>query len=82
MTKILRKLASYYKPYMPLFLADMFFAIVGAGITLVIPLIVRYITNEVLALNSGQAFDKIVWGCWLLLLWSVSVIILLQIMDT
>lgn len=61
MRKVLRKLASYYKPYMPLFLADMFFAIVGAGITLVIPLIVRYITNEVLALNSGQAFDKIVW---------------------
>lgn len=61
MRKVLKKLASYYKPYMPLFLADMFFAIVGAGITLVIPLIVRYITNEVLALNSGQAFDKIVW---------------------
>lgn len=61
MRKVLKKLASYYKPYMPLFLADMFFAIVGAGITLVIPLIVRYITNEVLALGSGQAFDKIVW---------------------
>lgn len=60
MGQVLKKLASYYKPYMPLFLADMFFAIVGAGITLVIPLIVRYITNNVLALGSGQAFDKIV----------------------
>ena len=59
MGQVLKKLASYYKPYMPLFLADMFFAIVGAGVTLVIPLIVRYITNEVLALGSGQAFDKI-----------------------
>lgn len=60
MRQMLKKLASYYRPYMPLFLADMFFAIVGAGITLVIPLIVRYITNEVLALGSRQALDKII----------------------
>lgn len=59
MGKILKKLASYYKPYMPLFLADMFFAIVGAGVTLVIPLMVRYITNEALALDFEQALDKI-----------------------
>lgn len=60
MGQTLKKLASYYKPYMPLFLADMFFAITGAGVTLVIPLIVRYITNEVLALGSVEAFDKII----------------------
>ena len=59
MRQILKKLASYYRPYMPLFLADMFFAILGAAVTLVIPLIVRYITNEVLALESGEALDKI-----------------------
>ncbi len=59
MGKILKKLASYYRPYMPLFLADMFFAIVGAGVTLVIPLMVRYITNEALALEVQQALGKI-----------------------
>ena len=59
MRQILKKLASYYRPYMPLFLADMFFAILGAAVTLVIPLIVRYITNEVLALESREALDKI-----------------------
>ncbi len=59
MGKILKKLASYYRPYMPLFLADMFFAIVGAGVTLVIPLMVRYITNEALALDVQQALGKI-----------------------
>ena len=59
MTKILRKLASYYRPYMPLFLADMFFAVTGAGVTLAIPLIVRYITNEVLALGLAEAESRI-----------------------
>lgn len=55
----LKKLASYYKPYMPLFLADMFFAILGAGVTLAIPLIVRYITDEVIILEAQAALDKI-----------------------
>ncbi len=55
----MKKLASYYRPYLPLFLADMFFAILGAAVTLVIPLIVRYITNEVLALDSEEALNKI-----------------------
>lgn len=55
----LRKLASYYRPYMPLFLADMFFAIVGAAVTLAIPLIVRYITNQVIILEPQAALDKI-----------------------
>lgn len=55
----LRKLASYYKPYMPLFLADMFFAIVGAAVTLAIPLIVRYITNQVIVLEPQEALEKI-----------------------
>ncbi len=59
MGKKLKKLASYYKPYMPLFLADMFFAILGAGVTLVIPLIVRYITDKVITLEAQAALDKI-----------------------
>ena len=55
----LKKLASYYRPYLPLFLADMFFAILGAGVTLAIPLIVRYITNHVITLEAGAALHKI-----------------------
>ena len=43
-----KKFISYYKPYKGLFFADMFFAIMAAAITLVYPMIVRYITNTVL----------------------------------
>lgn len=42
-----KKLILYYKPYQGLFWSDMVFAILGAGVTLVLPLIIRYITNEV-----------------------------------
>ena len=59
MGKKLRKLATYYKPYMSLFLADMFFAIIGAAVTLVIPLIVRYITGNVIMLEPQEALHKI-----------------------
>lgn len=43
-----RKLLSYYKPHLALFFSDMFFALLAAGISLVFPMIVRYITNQVL----------------------------------
>ncbi len=43
-----KKLLSYYKPHLGLFLADMFFALIAAGISLVLPMIVRYITNDIL----------------------------------
>ncbi len=59
MERKMRKLASYYKPYLPLFLADMFFAILGAGVTLVIPLLVRYITNHVITMEAGAALLNI-----------------------
>ena len=44
-----RKFLSYYRPYMKGFIADMFFALVGAATSLIIPLIIRYITGTVLA---------------------------------
>ena len=53
MLKNLKKLISYYKPYMGTFLLDMFFAVVASAIALVIPLIVRYITSEVIYLEEG-----------------------------
>lgn len=44
----IRKFLSYYRPYLKLFLADMFCAMIAAGITLIFPMIIRYITGNVL----------------------------------
>lgn len=43
-----RKFFSYYKPYKKIFFADMFFACLGAAVTLVNPLIVRWITGDII----------------------------------
>lgn len=51
----LRKLAGYYKPYKGMFFSDMFFAMLGAVITLTIPLLVRYITGTVVNFPLSQA---------------------------
>ena len=53
MLKNLKKLVSYYKPFIGTFLLDMFFAIVASAISLVIPLVVRYITSDVVYLEVG-----------------------------
>jgi len=42
-----KKLIGYYKPYKAIFFADMFFAFLGAAVSLIIPLIIRYITGNV-----------------------------------
>lgn len=55
MKEKLKKLFAYYKPYKLLFYSDMFFAILGAAVTLIIPLIVRYITNEVVYFEPERA---------------------------
>ena len=58
----LKKLFAYYKPYKFLFFSDLFFAILGAIVTLVIPLIVRFITNEVVyyePASAGQTIMKL-----------------------
>ena len=55
MKEKLKKLFAYYDPYKKLFYSDMFFAILGAAVTLVIPLIVRYITNEVVYFEPSSA---------------------------
>lgn len=51
----LKKLFAYYTPYRGLFYSDMFFAILGAGVTLVIPLIIRHITSTVVYYEPGRA---------------------------
>ena len=40
-----KRLIGYYKPYKKVFFADMFFAFLGAITTLILPLIIRYVTN-------------------------------------
>lgn len=54
-----RRLISYYKPYKALFFSDMFFAILGAGMTLGIPLIVRYITYQVIPMPGEESMRRI-----------------------
>lgn len=53
MLSTMKRLVGYYKPYKGLFFSDMFFAILGAAITLIIPLIVRYITSTVVYQPDG-----------------------------
>jgi len=56
----LKKLFAYYKPYKFLFFSDLFFAILGAVVTLIIPLIVRFITSEVVYYETATAGQTIV----------------------
>lgn len=57
--KNLKKLFSYYRPYKGLFFADLLFAIIGAVVTLIIPLIVRYITSEVIYFEMSEATQTV-----------------------
>ena len=43
-----KKFLSYYRPYLRLFIADLFCAVIAATITLVFPMIIRYLTGTVL----------------------------------
>lgn len=48
MDKKTKKFLSYYRPYLGLFIGDMFFALLASVISLIYPMIVRYITNDIL----------------------------------
>lgn len=54
-----RKFLSYYRPYLKGFIADMCFALIGAATSLIIPLIIRYITGTVLAEGFTNASQTI-----------------------
>lgn len=56
----LKKMFSYYKPYMNIFWADMFFALLSAGVALTIPLIVRYVTGTLIHKGSDEILRQIV----------------------
>ena len=59
MNKKWRKFLSYYRPYLKGFIADMCFALIGAATSLIIPLIIRYITGTVLAEGFTNASQTI-----------------------
>ncbi len=50
---------SYYGPYKHIFWADMFFATLSAGVALVIPLVVRYVTRTLIYLESSEIMRQI-----------------------
>lgn len=60
MKENLKKLVSYYKPYKKVFVADMLFAILASAISLVIPLVVRYVTSTVIYMPAEELTDKLV----------------------
>ncbi|MEG1459444.1 MAG: ABC transporter ATP-binding protein [Acetivibrio sp.] len=55
-----KKFLSFYKPYKGLFAADMFCALAVAMISLINPLIVRYITNDLLVNNQIEKITGII----------------------
>lgn len=60
MKENLKKLVKYYKPYLGSFVLDMILAMLSAGVTLIIPLVVRYITSSVAYMTGDEAFDIII----------------------
>lgn len=56
---LFRKMLMYYKPYMRVFWTDMFFAALSAGVALVIPLIVRYVTYNLIYQDTEVILGKL-----------------------
>lgn len=54
-----KKFFSYYKPYKKILFADLFFAFLGASITLFLPLIIRFITTKVIYQEINIALKTI-----------------------
>ena len=54
-----KKFFSYYKPYLGLFLSVMLCAFLVAGITLLLPLCIRYITKTILEGQQSNALTEI-----------------------
>jgi ATP-binding cassette subfamily B protein len=57
-----KKFLSYYRPYLGTFLADLGCAFTAAGISLVFPLIIRYITNSLLQTGNAAAVMTTIWN--------------------
>ncbi len=59
MNSRIKKFLSYYKPYLGLFCADMLCAVIVSAITLALPLCIRYITKNLLAIDTPDALSQI-----------------------
>lgn len=59
MGKNLKKMMAYYKPYLSIFWADMFFATLSAAVALTIPLVVRYVTSTLIYMESEEILHRI-----------------------
>lgn len=59
MKENLRKMIGYYRPYRKIFWADMFFAAISAGVALMIPLVVRYVTSTLIYQEPRAILQKI-----------------------
>ncbi|WP_088041948.1 ABC transporter ATP-binding protein [Bacillus sp. EAC] len=57
----IKKFFSYYKPYLRLYLTVLACAFIVSGLTLVFPLLVRYITKVVLEGDLSTALSKVYW---------------------
>jgi len=68
MLKNLRKMISYYRPYIGTFILDMIFAVIASAIALVVPLVVRYITSEVVYMETGAKERILTLGLILIVL--------------
>lgn len=55
----IKKFFSYYKPYLKLYLTVLACAMIVSGVTLVFPLLVRYITKDVLEGDLSTALPKV-----------------------
>lgn len=61
MRENLKKMISYYRPYRKVFFTDMFFALLAAGVALVIPLVVRYISYHVVYMPRDEMMRTILF---------------------
>lgn len=64
----LRKMIGYYKPYRKTFWLDMLFAALSAGVALVIPLVVRYVTSTLFYLPSDEILHQLPFIAFFLIL--------------
>jgi ATP-binding cassette subfamily B protein len=61
MSENLKKMISYYKPYLKIFWADMFFAAISAGAALTFPLVVRYVTSTLIYKEPDEILRQLVF---------------------
>lgn len=61
MNQNLKKMMGYYKPYLKIFWADMFFATLSAAVALTIPLVVRYVTSTLIYKPSDEIIRQITY---------------------